>query len=340
VTYLPDLQLAGEAEPDAHWEARAVAEPAFRWWPLGAGLVLVAAAAWLLRLSWDSLTASHPAHLVTLFATAGAGVVLVYIAVFQPPHGGQSHRKLWLGRVALVGGAAALVSVLAWLEPLPADALAVDALRSDAVVQVDDTSTRIVLRPVASPRRTGLVFYPGAKVDPRAYAHVLRPVAAAGFPVTILKVPYNLAFLAPNAAERPFESVEDGVGRWVVGGHSLGGTVAARFASRNPVDGLLLWASYPGSDLSALTVDVLSVSGTNDGLATPAEIDASRADLPPSAQFVAVEGAVHAFFGNYGTQPGDGLPTVSRNDAQAQIVMATIAQLNRIDAVVKPGEPL
>jgi hypothetical protein len=36
---------------------------------------------------------------------------------------------------------------------------------------------------------------------------------------------------------------------------------------------------------------------------------------------------VHAFFGDYGDQPGDGTPTISRADAQAQIQQATIELL-------------
>ena len=47
---------------------------------------------------------------------------------------------------------------------------------------------------------------------------------------------------------------------------------------------------------------------------------------------LAVEGAVHSFFGDYGEQPGDGTPTISRDDAQRQIVAATVTLLERISA--------
>jgi dienelactone hydrolase len=215
--------------------------------------------------------------------------------------------------------------------------VALAALESDAAVTVAQSATRITMEPVGGARATGLVFYPGAKVDPRAYAHLLRPVAEAGYPVTILKLPFNLAIASPAAAASVVDDERD-VTRWVVGGHSLGGTMAARFASRNPVDGLLLWASYPAGSLAASTdLDVLSVSGSEDGLATPAEIEDSRADLPPGAEFVVVEGAVHAFFGDYGEQSGDGTPTVSREEAQAAIVAATLAQLDRVDRATASG---
>ena len=97
---------------------------------------------------------------------------------------------------------------------------------------------------------------------------------------------------------------------------------------RGVAAGLLLYASYPATDMSdTLGSSVLSVSASLDGLATPADIDASKANLPPNAQFVVIDGAVHAFFGDYGPQPGDGTPTISHDDARSQIVEATAAWL-------------
>ena len=123
----------------------------------------------------------------------------------------------------------------------------------------------------------------------------------------------------------------------MVGGHSLGGTVAAMDADAHdadaeaPVVGLLLWASYPADDLSTtLTAAVLSLSASEDGLATPAAIEASRTDLPTGATFTVVEGASHASFGDYGPQPGDGTPTIDADDARAQISAASVAFLTAL----------
>jgi pimeloyl-ACP methyl ester carboxylesterase len=118
---------------------------------------------------------------------------------------------------------------------------------------------------------------------------------------------------------------------WAVGGHSLGGAMAARFAYQNPaaVQGLVLWAAYPAStdDLSSQDVRVTSIYGTRDGLATGDKIAASRPLLPPDTTWVAIEGGNHAQFGWYGPQSGDNPATISREDQQAQIVAATLAQL-------------
>jgi len=121
------------------------------------------------------------------------------------------------------------------------------------------------------------------------------------------------------------------VQRWVVGGHSLGGTVAAIQADAADADrsapavGLLLYASYPARDVrGSLTAAVESVSGSNDGLATPAKIEASRVDLPADTTFTVIEGGTHAQFGSYGAQPGDGIPTISDEQARTLITEASL----------------
>jgi len=50
--------------------------------------------------------------------------------------------------------------------------------------------------------------------------------------------------------------------------------------------------------------------------------------------FTAVEGGIHAYFGDYGPQPGDGTPGVDRNTAQRQIVAASVSFM---DAVAEAG---
>jgi hypothetical protein len=93
-----------------------------------------------------------------------------------------------------------------------------------------------------------------------------------------------------------------------------------RDAGTAPVVGLLLYASYPAGDVStSLTAAVESVSGSRDGLSTPAEVEASRANLPDGSSLTVVDGAVHAYFADYGPQPGDGVPTISHDEARSQI---------------------
>jgi pimeloyl-ACP methyl ester carboxylesterase len=215
--------------------------------------------------------------------------------------------------------------------PMP-EALA--NLQSDSQVTVEN-GPWLVFRPVAPPPAAGLIFYPGGKVDYRAYAPAMRAIAAGGYTVVIVPMPLNLAVFAPERAADVMAALPE-VRQWAVGGHSLGGSMAAHFAYAHPaaVQGLVLWASYPASNenLSSRNLAVVSISGTLDGLATPAKIDASRTLLPATTRWVPIAGGDHAQFGWYGPQAGDNPATISREDQQQQIVAATLELLKSLAA--------
>jgi hypothetical protein len=307
---------------------------------LGTATVLLVGTVACLVTRWGAITASQPAYLVTLVVVGLASALGVAWSLIDP--GSRRRRALdrprWRVVTARVVGVTATIALLvglAWLRPLPATAVAVDAMSGGPAVRVVDGTSRIELVPTGHAAATGLVFFPGALVDPRAYVPLLTPMADHGFTVDIVKPPYGIAFLASGAPGTIIASHPD-ISRWVVGGHSLGGVVAAAYAGGGhaEVRGLLLWASYPnGSIAGATSLAVTSVSAGNDGLATPARIEASEPDLPPDTVFVVVAGAVHADFGDYGPQRGDGTPTVGRARARAQdqIVTASLALLERVD---------
>jgi len=140
-------------------------------------------------------------------------------------------------------------------------------------------------------------------------------------------MPLSLAVFNPDAAAdviRAYPEIQD----WAVGGHSLGGSMAANFVYSEPSEaqGLVLWASYPASnnDLSSSDVQAISISGTLDGLSTPDDIATSKPLLPPDTTWVPIEGGNHAQFGWYGDQPGDNPATISRQEQQNQIILATV----------------
>jgi hypothetical protein len=319
------------------------------------GLAMLAVPGWLVWTRWPVLLTGHPSTLATVVLTALAGVVAVVwgvatlllgarvdreIAPDQPQvrtNAQLRNRARW--RIAL--GVPALVvcvltvSLLAWSRPLPASPVAVAAMQTSATVRVVDRFTWYEMqstRQNSSGREvkptTGLLFYPGARVDARAYARLLQPLAAAGYLVIVLKEPFGLGLIHLNHAETVLE-VHPDIARWVAGGHSLGGVAASSFADDHPaeVKGLLLYAAYPAGKLTRTDLKVVSISGSVDGLATPADIESSKADLPPRTQYVSVKGGVHSFFGDYGDQPGDGVPSVPREVAQAQIMRASQALL-------------
>lgn len=220
----------------------------------------------------------------------------------------------------------AVVGFTAWaytpLGPMP-EALA--ALQSDATVQVT-TSPWLTFAPAGSQPTTGFIFYPGGRVDARSYAPAARAIAEQGYLAVITPVPFNLAVFKPAAADAVIAAHPE-ITRWAVGGHSLGGAMAANYVYTHPdaVQGLVLWAAYPAGNnsLADRPLAVVSIYATNDGLATPEKIAASRPLLPADARFVAIEGGNHAGFGWYGPQGGDGQATIAREAQQARIVDTT-----------------
>lgn len=189
----------------------------------------------------------------------------------------------------------------------------------DDRVSVRDAGDSVVMTPTGQSDDKGIVFIPGAKVDPYAYLATFRQVVASGTTVVITKPTLNLAFFDTRPLST-FEAHAPKIRTWAVGGHSLGGVRACQLAK--DADGLLLLGSYCANDISRSYIQVLSVSGSRDGLSTPAKVQAARHLLPSNATTVEVQGANHADFGAYGDQPGDRTATISRDEARAQISAA------------------
>jgi hypothetical protein len=129
--------------------------------------------------------------------------------------------------------------------PLPASPEALGALQSPPQVTVGTVQDWTVFRPTANPTRTGFIFYPGGRVDYRAYAPILRAVAEQGYLVVLVPMPLNLAVFGVERAQTVLSAFPE-IKHWAIGGHSLGGSMAAQFGSNHPglVAGLVFWASY------------------------------------------------------------------------------------------------
>jgi hypothetical protein len=234
---------------------------------------------------------------------------------------------LGLGLIAVLATAAFLIYFSRGYGPSPA---AVAAMQSSDAVTVSENASLVTLMPRTEPR-AGLVFYPGARVEAAAYAARLRPLAEHGYAVFIVKFPLNLAVFGTNRAGEVI-AAQPGITKWTVGGHSLGGAFASAFLKdRTDIHGLILYASYPAGDLSRRT-DLVAVSiyGTQDALATVERINAAKPTLPPQTKYVAIEGGNHSYFGDYGMQSGDGLPTVPRDVAARQIEEATLEAMEQV----------
>jgi predicted alpha/beta-hydrolase family hydrolase len=191
----------------------------------------------------------------------------------------------------------------------------------------------------------GLLFFPGALVDPRAYAPLARAAAEAGHLAVIVELPRRGAF---GGAESPLPfsrahavmGMERGAERWVLAGHSRGAVVASELAAAEParMGGLvLIGTSHPRDvDLAALAVPVTKIVGTRDGLASPPEVEANRRLLPASTRWLWIEGGNHSQFGWYGFQPGDRRATLPASEQRQRMTAAVLAALRLADAQPRP----
>ena len=172
-----------------------------------------------------------------------------------------------------------------------------------------------------------MIFYPGGKVEYTAYVPLMQACAEKGILCVLVEMPFNLAVLDVNAADgiqREYPEIED----WYIGGHSLGGSMAASYLARHTEDyeGLILLGSYSTADLSDTDLDVLSVFGSEDQVMNREKYDENKSNLPTAFTETVIDGGCHAYFGMYGAQEGDGTPTIT-NEEQIRITVENIVKV-------------
>ena len=192
----------------------------------------------------------------------------------------------------------------------PAAPAALAALESDEAVTVEITDNAVVFHPTDP--QAGLIFYPGGKVEHTAYAPLMRELAEQGILCVLPEMPLRLAVLDVHAADEIPERYPE-IKRWYIGGHSLGGSMAAACAEKHDdcFAGLVLLASYSTKDLTETGLRVLSVYGTEDGVLNLENYSEKRENLPEATVETVLDGGNHACFGSYGPQMGDGAARVS-----------------------------
>jgi len=325
---------------------------------LPASLVMLVGPVWMAWGRWRAVLDGHPLTMVVALAVMVVGLIgavwaigTLAVSPTEPVRATFGRRvAATLSVIVLVLGLL-VTAGLVWARPFPATDKAVAALDSDPDVRVVERLSWYELaptdalvaktsptpaatrrpsptprggRPVPKPRRVGMVFSPGARVDARAYAAILRPVAQTGVLVVVLKEPFGIALL-PDAQAARVVQVHPEITAWVSAGHSLGAVRAAQTVQDQPAfTAMVLWGGYPASAVQRPGLRVLSVGGKQDGLSTPAKIDAAKSMLPPDTTYAQVAGANHAAFGDYGVQPGDGQVVGDRAKVQAQIVKLTV----------------
>lgn len=210
------------------------------------------------------------------------------------------------------------------------------SLLGNAQVEVTEEKDCYVFTPIleAGQPEKGIVFYPGGKVDERAYAPILLELAESGYEIYLIKMPAKLAVFGMNEAETIFKTAPH-IKEWTMMGHSLGGAMAASFSASHDdeVDTLVLLAAYSTKDLKELDIKVYSFYGTEDKVLNMEKYEEYKDNLPEDVVEEVIEGANHANYGNYGIQEGDGEASITSEEQQECVLDIFLSETRGMENV-------
>lgn len=210
-----------------------------------------------------------------------------------------------------------------------ADAAAADALRGTDKVAVTETEESYFFD--GPGMDTVIVFYPGAKVEPGAYAQLMDRLAEDGADCFLCRMPADFALFDRNMADDIKSRYDSGTlscgendyRHWYLAGHSLGGAAASMMLAgsnedeQGKWDGIIFLASYPAGKTE---VPALSIYGSEDGVLDHNSYEESqdKGYWPEDTEEFIIEGGNHALFGSYGFQKGDRPAEISSESQQRQ----------------------
>jgi len=241
--------------------------------------------------------------------------------------------RKWLLAAFLV----VIIGVLAWGNQWATFARpplqeAVEALESDDLVDITQKPW-LTFSPAQDAPTTGFIFYPGGRIKPQGYASLMNEIASEGYLVVVPEMPINMAVFNPNIADEII-AYYPSISQWVIGGHSVGGTMAAQYTDKHSdiIEGLAIWVSYPAdsTDISGLDIPVISIYGSREERENDASVGERKHLLPEDTLYIRIEGGDHHQFGAYEIDPEDHLATTSRTSQHQQIIQATLELLQVI----------
>ncbi len=226
----------------------------------------------------------------------------------------KAHKKARLAVIIIAAFVAVVLGgfYIYTLDYYRADPAAKDIVESGDNIETDGNIT--VFYPEAK-SNTGLIFYPGGKVEDDAYAPLLKELSNHGITCILVKMPFNLAVFNINAADKIYGKLPE-ISDWYICGHSLGGAMASSYMgnSSDKINGLILLGAYPVNDSSLPT---LAIYGSKD-------VKLDLTELAGVQNKLEIFGGNHAYFGYYGEQKGDGTALITREKQQEQTVNAIL----------------
>lgn len=203
---------------------------------------------------------------------------------------------------------------------------ALNYLENSDTVEVDDNDDYISFKPKGITLSEGYIFYPGAKVEAKAYSIMMNEMAQNGITSIIVKMPFNLAFFNIDAADKVVKEYSS-IKNWYIGGHSLGGAMASYYLSENNKNfkGLILQGSYSTKDLSSTSLHCLSLLASEDKILNKEKYESNKKNLPSDTTEYEIKGGIHSYFGEYGHQDGDGDAQITSEQQRKQVVLYSTA---------------
>lgn len=187
---------------------------------------------------------------------------------------------------------------------------ALSVLEENKDIVIEDNLT--VLFPKQS-TDTAIIFYPGAKVEDKAYLPLLDKIREKGVVCILVRMPFRMAIFDSNAAQKVMLKFPN-IKHWYISGHSMGGAMASKFASDNPekLDGLILLGAYIYGDYSV--ENTLTIYGSLN--------KSVENHINYTKNIVKIDGGNHSQFGNYGLQKGDLVGKIDSEEQQRKTVLA------------------
>ncbi len=200
---------------------------------------------------------------------------------------------------------------------------AVTFMNDSDLSKVKDEDKYVAFEPKENASKSGFIFYPGGKVDYRAYAPFLRNLSDKGITSILVKMPFNLAVFNIKGANDK-QALYPSISSWYIGGHSLGGAMACSYLKdhQSEYDGVILLAAYSTVDLTKQDgFKSLSLLAENDKVLKKSTYNSNKTYLPNLLE-VTIKGGIHSYFGDYGIQNGDGTPTITVAEQRKEVVSA------------------
>jgi hypothetical protein len=206
-------------------------------------------------------------------------------------------------------------------------------LKSEGTIDVVTTKNEIVFTPKRNKQTTQVIFFPGGLADPKAYAPLCRRIAENGYTCHIIKMQFRLAQRDYKKISKMFDFR---TGQYVIGGHSQGAKMAAKYVYENPgvLHGLfLMGTSHPRDiDLSVDSILTIKFYAENDGLASVDEVLENKNKLPKNTELFLIKGGNHSQFGYLGKLFGDDKAAISREEQQQIVFENLVIFLGKIES--------